>query len=305
MTIIEIPCDLCGSTDYSIVYPGIIPKDEIDASLFYTSSRIHAGHFPIVQCKVCSLVRSSLRDDNKKLDSIYEELYDDTYEAEAANRKRSAAAHLAWVSRFCHIPENLLDVGCSTGIFLEQALQAGWGVTGLEPSSWAKNLASQRLPGTDIFCGTLQQACFPSGSFHAITLWDVLEHIPSPSDAINQLNPWLEPSGWLFLNIPNISSVPARLMRKYWVLLLREHIWYFSPTTLQRLLEKCGFQLIATRPNQVWFSFRNIFKRLSQYQNTEINSLSSRRSGLSKLADFSIRFPMGEIKVAAQKVFST
>ena len=302
MALIKTHCDLCGSIESAELYRGNVNDAAMSAASFYSSSRSAAGHNPIVRCKVCGLVRSSLRDDDLALSDIYTELEDCNYEAELINRKRTANSYLGWVSQFCHQPLNLLDIGCSTGIFLSQARQSSWNVTGLEPSLWAANIASRRIPGAEIIVGPLAEADFPTESFDVITLWDVLEHLPYPSEALFSLHRWLKPSGWLFLNVPNITSLPASVLGARWMLFLREHIWYFSPHTLQALLARCGYRMTSTRTNLVWFSLGTILSRINQYH----NPLSFRMTGVlmnyPPFANIPIRFPIGEITVAAQKV---
>jgi 2-polyprenyl-3-methyl-5-hydroxy-6-metoxy-1,4-benzoquinol methylase len=300
--LIESPCDLCGSTEYSVLFPGTISPGEKDNSAYFSSSRSHSGHLPIVKCRVCSLVRTNPRDDVYELKLIYEQLQDAAYEAEAANRQRTAGSNFAWVRRFYPGPGRLLDVGCATGIFLGQVRQSGWSVTGLEPSKWAAVQAAGRLAGVEIFNETVENADFPANSFDVITLWDVLEHLSSPAQTLAQLSRWLAPSGWILLNLPNISSWPARFMGSHWVLFLREHLWYFSPLTINKCLEKSGFRPVSTHPNQVWFTLGTILDRASQSHRPAVEYLTQLLSRNPHIAGLNFRFPIGEMQVAAQKV---
>lgn len=302
MAPIETHCDLCGSIEYSGLYRGNLDGSASNAASYYSSSRFDAGYYPIVRCAGCNLVRSSLRDDDITLSEVYTRLEDGNYEAEAENRKRTAHAYLNLVTRFCLEPQNLLDIGCSTGIFLSAAQQAGWNVTGLEPSRWAADIASSRLSGTEIVVSTLEKAVFPAENFDIITLWDVIEHLPYPSEVLLSIHRWLKPSGWLFLNTPNIASIPARALGARWMLLLREHIWYFTPQTLQILLSKCGFRLASTRSNLVWFSIGTILSRMNQYQNPLLIRFTRALIDRRRFVKVPLRFPIGEITAAAQKV---
>lgn len=302
MALNKTHCDLCGSFEYTELYRGNLDDDTCNAAAYYSSSRSYAGHYPIVQCTGCNLVRSLLRDDDLTLSDIYTRLEDGSYEAESVNRMRTANSYLKLISRFFHEPHNLLDIGCSTGIFLSCAKQIGWNVTGLEPSHWAANIASNRLSGMEIYVSTLANADFPGENFDVITLWDVLEHLPYPSDALFSLHRWLKPSGWLFLNTPDITSLPAQVLGERWMQFLREHIWYFSPHTLQKLLAKCGYRIALTRTNLVWFSIGNILTRINQYHNPQSISKTNASLNHPGLANLPLRFPIGEITVAAQKV---
>jgi 2-polyprenyl-3-methyl-5-hydroxy-6-metoxy-1,4-benzoquinol methylase len=55
------------------------------------------------------------------------------YESELRGRKRTARKHLQIVHQHMR-PGRLLDIGCASGLFLVQAMQAGWNVSGIEPN---------------------------------------------------------------------------------------------------------------------------------------------------------------------------
>ncbi len=239
-------------------------------------------------------------DDDATLQHIYSNLTDNQYTSETTNRRRTARDHLDLVTQYHPSSAKLLDIGCATGLFVCEAQAAGWQGTGLEASSWAISLARQRCPKANFISGTLETTRFEMGNFQVITLWDVLEHVRSPHETLTRVHAWLKPEGLLFLNLPNFSSPAARLMGKHWVLLLREHIWYFSPTTLQKMLKKTGFSMLQTRTNSVHFSLANIFSRLAQYPGL-LGKLSSKANRFNILKSLTLRFPIGEMSVVARK----
>ncbi len=54
-------------------------------------------------------------------------------------------------------------------------------------------------------------------------------------------------------------------MGNRWVLLLRGHVWYYSPATMAALLRQAGFELIRTRTHLVQLSMANVVSRAAQY----------------------------------------
>lgn len=300
MALLETACDLCGGKAFEVRYPATIPVTSSDPALYYSSSRLHAGHLQIVRCRQCGLVMTNPRDDPQTLRQVYAALQDQVYEVEEHNRRRTAASHMQFIEQHVSPAARLLDIGCATGFFLAEAQAAGRQVAGIEPSAWAAERARQRLPGIEIHSAALEEIDFASHAFEAITLWDVLEHVASPTQALQRVQPWLSPGGWLFLNVPNIDSWQARWMGRRWVLLLREHLWYFSPATLRELLSKTGFEMVCVRPNYVWFSIENVLKRASQYPGA-FKSLARLFLKSAHLKRLSIRFAMGEMQVAAVK----
>ncbi len=296
-------CDLCGGIDFRTVYPGTIQLEVDDPEeikgKYFSSSRQNALHFPIVACVNCGLVMQNPHDDEETLTAVYTTLQDKAYEAEYANRLALAEQRVGQINKHS-LPTKLLDIGCATGIFAGAAQRSGWQATGIDLSQWAIDLARQNFPDATFNQCALADASFPDQSFDVITMWDVLEHVGSPSQTLSILRPWLKPGGWLVLNVPDISSWPARLMGRKWVLLLREHLWYFSRPSLERLLEKTGFNLIYLKSNSVKFSIANIFTRLQQYPGIA-RTAAQKLSAVRGVKSFSLQFPIGEMNAFIQK----
>ena len=299
MTLVMAECAVCGGRDLRLVYAGTVPEGDLDPAPYFSSSRSRAGHLPVMRCVACGLWMANPRDDDATLARTYAGLEDRSYDEEEENRARTASAHLRFVTRHHRNPGRLLDAGCATGAFVRVASAAGWKATGVDASPWALERARERCPEATFLRGLIEELEFPSSSFDAITLWDTLEHASAPAAVLSRLRSWLAPGGWLFLNVPNADSWTARVMGRRWVLLLREHLWYFTPPTLGSLLARCGFQCIATRPNLVRFSIAAIANRLAQYPGGRwVGPVASRRVA-RRLA---LRFPIGEMNAAARRI---
>jgi 2-polyprenyl-3-methyl-5-hydroxy-6-metoxy-1,4-benzoquinol methylase len=302
VTLATVPCPLCAATVFRPVYPGTIRvDDQSDPVMYFSSSRGSAGYLPVVRCTGCGLMMENPRDDEATLGRTYAKVTDGSYEREEENRIRSAREHLALVTEYAPPSGRLLDVGCSTGIFAGVAQARGWEVVGVDPSTWAIARARARCPGAVFESHLLHELRFHPDRFDVITLWDVLEHVSSPVELLQRLKVWLVPGGWLFLSLPNADSMAARLMGKRWVLLLREHLWYFAPPTIGRLLAGVGFSLVHHRPKRVRFSLTTIASRLGQYPGAA-GALANRLSRLPVLERVSARFPIGEMYVVARMV---
>ena len=61
-----------------------------------------------------------------------------------------------------------------------------------------------------------------------VTLWDVLEHLASPNNELHTIHELLEDDGILVINVPDISSLPAKIMRWKWPFYLSVHLTYFT-----------------------------------------------------------------------------
>ncbi len=140
-----------------------------------------------------------------------------------------------------------LDVGCATGYLPATAQELGYDAYGVELSAYAAALAEQLLPGR-IFNGPLERAGYASGLFDIVTMCDLIEHVPDPAGTLAEAARVLRPGGALLLVTPDVESASARVLRKYWVNVRAEHLWYFNRDRLGILLDRQGFQTVYTGP---------------------------------------------------------
>jgi SAM-dependent methyltransferase len=115
-----------------------------------------------------------------------------------------------------------------------------------------------------LFCDTLERVSIDPG-FDAITLWDVLEHVPDPLSFLCRCYVLLKPGGYLFLNVPDLVSLQARILGKRWPLLLAEHLNYFNRGSLKRCGANAGLTLVSFGRRSVDFSIEYLLYRLAQH----------------------------------------
>ena len=298
MTLILVPCAVCGGTDFELLHRGALDPS-LDAAAYFSSSRVSAAYPDIVRCKACQMVMANPRDDEQTLARVYGEMTDEAYDGEDVNRSFAAAEHRRLVVAQHGPPARLLDMGCASGFFVAEASKAGFDVIGADASHWMIERAKARCPEAKFVTGTLESLEFDA-EFEVITLWDVLEHVHSPREVIRRLHGWLKPGGILLMSMPNAASFVARALGPRWVLLLREHLWYFSPDTISKLLPECGFELVCTETKWVNFSLANVAVRLAQYEGVLASLRKVSSSPVLKRA--SVRFPIGEMNVVARRI---
>lgn len=139
----------------------------------------------------------------------------------------------------------ILDFGCGTGEFLKNSKKKGFSVSGVEPSTKARSLA-QETTGEHI-ASSLNE--LQSQTYDVITLWHVLEHIFTLNETIEHLRAKLSDSGTMFIAVPNHRSSDSSHYLTYWAGYdVPRHLWHFSQSNMQSLLQKHRLKLIDKVP---------------------------------------------------------
>jgi SAM-dependent methyltransferase len=177
-----------------------------------------------------------------ELAAYYDRAYrDGIYQSYAAAEpiRRLIAAHRLTAIRPHARPGRWLDVGCGTGHFVEVAARAGMAAEGCEVSATAVERARGR--GLVVHHAAVEELP-PATPYDTITAFDVLEHLRDPRAFVARLRACLVPGGTLALTLPDVRSVWARLMGRHWFYYApSDHLFYFDPRTIDRLLVAQGF----------------------------------------------------------------
>ena len=239
---------------------GTVPLDEVDGryervpvcDLCNDPSSEHKTIFwkyntPVVRCSNCGLLYANPRWKAEHLFGRYTSEYWDQYASAIKETALDQVANQARWDPYLDTLElarknnRLLDVGCATGEFLLAAKARGWEIYGVETSPVAAEYAS-RVTGARIHTGTLETTDFADQWFDVVTMWDVIEHLQSPRSYMRQAAKLLRNDGVIGLTTPNIRSLAYLLLNRDWDAIgPNDHLYYFSPRTLEDLLKASGF----------------------------------------------------------------
>ncbi len=216
------------------------------------------GNFSVLRCGSCGLVYVSPR---LSQDALLAQVYNEKYWKSPSPKEKGYADYageeslyvktfrkrMRFVEKFARPFGKALDVGCAAGYFISVAQERGWECCGIEPSPGIARVAKERLPGTRIHVGLVQDAPFERGIFDLVTLWDVVEHTPDPVGFVESAVEFLKPGGVAILETQNVDSLFARALGQRWQhFKLEEHLFHFSPYTLRLLLEeKAGMEILG------------------------------------------------------------
>jgi len=134
----------------------------------------------------------------------------------------------------------ILDLGCSSGGFLDSIKGPAWKLCGIEMSEEVAQKARAKCDA-DVFVGDILDAPFAPESFDAITCFHVFEHLYQPQEVLAKVSKWLKPGGIFYAIMPNIDSAGARIFKSYWYALeLPRHLFHFSPKSLSSVGKSVG-----------------------------------------------------------------
>ena len=145
-----------------------------------------------------------------EVEHLYEDAASEDYEAEEEGQRATARAELARVERHAPGRGRLLDFGCWVGFLASEAGARGWQPVGVEPSRWAAERARSR--GVEV----VDEADLGLASFEAVTMGDVIEHLPDPGATLDRLHALLAPGGVVWIATPDAGSRVARALGRRW-----------------------------------------------------------------------------------------
>jgi 2-polyprenyl-3-methyl-5-hydroxy-6-metoxy-1,4-benzoquinol methylase len=236
--------DACPICEHNKLHPYLSAKD-------YTVSH---ETFSLVECVQCGFVFTNPQPHEAKLGEYYQSedyiSHSDKSRTITDRIYRIARAFtLRWKLRLIHryslgTPKSLLDYGCGTGAFLKACKDKGLTINGIEPDSGARSIATHE---TEVPIAPSLQAV--QGTYHAITLWHVLEHVSDLHSTLTQLSDLLAKNGTMFIAVPNLKSYDATKYREHWAAYdVPRHLWHFSQTTMTRALNTHKLQVAHVIP---------------------------------------------------------
>lgn len=106
------------------------------------------------------------------------------------------------IARSYREPVRHLDVGCAFGYFLAHAADEVQHSAGADLSSYAIGCARREFPHLSFAEASATALPFPDGSFHVVTAFHTLEHVPDVSLALRECRRVLAADGTLFVVMP-------------------------------------------------------------------------------------------------------
>jgi 2-polyprenyl-3-methyl-5-hydroxy-6-metoxy-1,4-benzoquinol methylase len=223
-----VSCNLCGNDD--------------------TTVYLKLDGFSYQRCRRCGLVYQNPRPVFGDLEKRYGANY---FDYEYGNQEnffklmQLGLRDIGFDSLFQTRPPRgtFLDIGCATGLLLNEMKGKGWDCRGVEICRESAEYAMRQF-GLDIFIGTLEEAAFPESTFNAVHLSHLIEHVPNPRALLLEIRRILKPYGYMILTTPNAGGLQARCSRATWRSAIADHVYLFSKRTMGQMLRTTGFTVL-------------------------------------------------------------
>jgi SAM-dependent methyltransferase len=205
------------------------------------------------RCRDCGTVYVGNDIDTAELGAAYGSLDSTRYyaEIEAENRKKMATA-IADMDELVSKNDSIIDLGTGNGMFVEMLHEHGF-----------ENISAHEIKGSDLSAieglarhiyQDFDYSGIPPNAFDAVTLLDVVEHVPDPGYLFRACARILKPGGVIYFHTPAVTKTDRFMhfvqkvpgIRKAGEIWQRGrtsvfHLQNYTPGSLTQLLEKAGF----------------------------------------------------------------
>ena len=295
----SVNCNLCGANDGQVLF------------------RPPQSPGPVVRCRGCGLVYVSPRKNTKMiisegpeignypsrlltssdlgdLSGCWEKSLIEEEEAELSARVVNAHRALDRIEQLMSDKGTILDLGCFCGTFLHVAAERGWATYGIEPLVGLAIYARAKF-GLNVITDTLRDDSFPPEFFDVVTAFQVFEHLPDPARELTRLWRILKPGGLVVIEVPNIDTVWVRLLGKYHRHFVQDHLYFFSPQTLEALLRKAGFTVLKIQAWPRTLSLRKMAWWIGRVGGVPFGKVVTTAARCLNLQDSMITVDLGDI----------
>jgi 2-polyprenyl-3-methyl-5-hydroxy-6-metoxy-1,4-benzoquinol methylase len=205
------------------------------------------------RCNDCGSVFVGNKINGDELGIAYSTLDSDGYyaEIEAENRKKMVTA-ITDLKDLISPQDHIIDLGTGNGMFIEMLIANGF-----------ENVSAHEIPGCDLsfiektakhIFQDFDYSTIPSETFDAVTLLDVLEHVPDPKYLIETCARILKKDGVIYIHTPVVTKTDRLMHFLQRVPVLKKagtmwqsartsifHLENYTDRSLRGLLRAAGF----------------------------------------------------------------
>lgn len=201
----------------------------------------------MIQCSRCSFVQMS----EMAVYNYKEEYFDNNKYRDNKCQNRENERRKRVVQKFCSKGSRIIDVGCASGEFVSY-VKDEFDIFGCDFSSNAIKFAKTKNPQIKdrFWIASAKELSADGEYFDAVCMWDVIEHIDDPKEAVHHALSILKRDGYIFISTPDVGTFFAKITGSKWPFMTPpEHTSFFNKKSMQ-YLAKCMHLKIVKRINK-------------------------------------------------------
>jgi SAM-dependent methyltransferase len=249
-------CKICKSNDITIIFK-------------------HRNHIGLSKCNNCKVVFTYPKPKKQEIQSFYDDKNYFKHWFEYKDIKYvTDNLRVDKLKNYVHCG-TLLDYGSGLGYFLDAASKKGFTSYGIETSKFGVEYSNEHYNFNTIQYSGLPLP-FKDNFFEAISIWHVLEHIEEPIELLKEFKRILKPNGYLIIEVPNLNGILSVIRGKKKLPLI-EHLFHYTPSTLNSLLKISDFRILETTPGNPGYTrkgFKIFIKKCLAYLGIFIFNIS-------------------------------
>lgn len=234
------PCNNCGGNSGEVIVRGNDLLEDLP------------GTFQFIRCDVCGVLRQEPRLDWEDLHNYYQPGYvchspqlpttNKTFHE--STRSLGPRKRVNTVRKYKQNGK-WLDVGCGSGLILQAAKEHGhWSLFGIEPVKEMAEYTSEQL-NVPVFAGTFEDYQGQAAEYDIVSMWDVIEHLSEPFNAMKEVSKLLKPGGVFIFSTPNLNSLDRKIFKDSWLGYdLPRHLYLFPDSLLRKVLKSHGLEVL-------------------------------------------------------------
>src|ERR1044072_8794121 len=146
----------------------------------------------------------------------------------------------------------LLEVGSGLGHLVAQ-LEDSFETYGMDLNYWAVNKSKEVVQKSQTQTASAQELPFADHVFNVVIIKHIVEHLPHPPKAIQELSRVTESGGTLILATPNLDSLLKPWKGDKWIGYQDPtHISLKRPAEWLSLIEEAGFRFVKVFADGFW-----------------------------------------------------
>jgi len=146
----------------------------------------------------------------------------------------------------------LLEIGVGMGHLVGQ-LEDTFDTYGMDLNHWAVKQSKAVIQKTNLQTASAQELPYKDGAFNVVIIKHIVEHLPDPQKAIQEIGRVTESGGTLILATPNLDSLLKPWKGDRWIGYQDPtHISLKRPAEWLSFIEGAGFELVKVFSDGFW-----------------------------------------------------